>query len=516
MPVSAAGAVDTDVPIAAAAPPPAPTPEELAARQWLEDWHAFDARYVAPGAPASGDPEASRSAFQALLAAPIMQSLEFELRIQPSLAQWLLARLPGTRPLVDLAVDHFKWRQRENDHIAEGQDAAALGAIAGVNLVNRLLSGTHERRAAAAQLMKRVRRFGPSPMAYVEVVPDDVRALLQAARTSQPFLLTLFEPSAVRWWDRFLAKPRLPRPAFFFLGFLSFLAALVGPPWVQQPEQTAWMHWAAGIAVAAVGTALLWLWAILIDSPWHPQWRLGRITTLMSKWPSGWMPMTLVLVVIASVLPDHGLVDTLVWVAGAGLLLWARLFGGQLHITNTWGMNPLVMRLALRNLFQYAWLILGGWVALADQGVSPVLNALTVGILVFSIGEKRLTDAWERYRSKAQRCGFLAVIAVAAITLGVTVQMEPGLPDGQIGYLIAAMALYVLQWPAKQLLQPWAQQAHWYVLFIGWSVFNRMRPDDAVSTHSAEYGIELASAWIAIAAVLSLITTIDYDDGQGT
>ena len=367
---------------------------------------AFVALQQAATTPETPNPDTLRALLEACLTSPALENLSIQLEFEPAIVRFFAQTLPRTQSLLEMVIDHWKWRDRPR--------SAAGGAIAAlVGHADNLRS--LEQLQISAPRVSRALTLPPRPAwLWIQVVflglDVSVRQALEQFRNVAP---GIFDPAAQAWWSDFFTRPHL-RPVWLrAAGIVALLGCYVGSL-VGMDRDRLWLGVAlGGLAGALGGVAFAGLWLGLVD--W-PRYRLSGTRSAAPPWLRlGWAPAAGVACVLSILSPDGLPAMVGAFAVSLVLLSWAVIMApGFSDLT-----APPVMRriwaAIIINIPLGVWWTLNNLGPLAPPTI-PMSVVFIGTVVAFAIGQPLLWVEFMHGLTRGQQQQ--ARVAVAAIALG--------------------------------------------------------------------------------------------------
>ena len=388
-------------------PPPEMAPAPAAPPPALEQLRsAFVALQQAATTPETPNPDTLRALLEACLTSPALENLSIQLEFEPAIVRFFAQTLPRTQSLLEMVIDHWKWRDRPR--------SAAGGAIAALVGHADNLRSLEQLQISAPRVSRALTLQPRSAWLWIQVVflglDVSVQQALEQFRHVAP---GIFDAGAQAWWSDFFTRPHL-RPVWLrTAGIVALLGCYVGGL-VGMDRDRLWLGVAlGGLAGALGGVAFAGLWLGLID--W-PRYRLSGTRSAAPPWLRlGWAPAAGVACILSIVSPDGLPAMVGAFAVSLVLLSWAVIMApGFRDLT-----APPVMRriwaAIIINIPLGVWWTLNNLGPLAPPTIP--MSVIFIGTVVaFAIGQPLLWVEFMHDLTRGQQQQ--ARVAVAAIALG--------------------------------------------------------------------------------------------------
>jgi hypothetical protein len=354
--------------------------------------------------------EAILGALEALFVNPGAYEVETWLSLDQRLAALLLRTAPQSDEAARVSANRLGWR-RTDVRIARSKEVlTVVTRLADLDAVAALRSGATDESEALRILSGALaeswlaRRW--QGLAHARVV----RNFMVGALRSRPTLAASLNHTTATWWVNYLNRPRLDRSAALMIPLLS-LYAIVGLI-LHIGFNTALNDSSSRLlAMAALaGPIVIMAWLYVFKWPlWLTRKVLGNRPSLFAR--CGWSPASVVLVGVATAIPDTAPELAFVALGSFALLLWAIAAAGDSVVV------PGDFRTRLR-VACFAGVILVPWMGLVIWAFSaPIAVATITALSIQVIGLSRLMPVWALdVPSHLRHWSLIGMIALAAIS----------------------------------------------------------------------------------------------------
>jgi hypothetical protein len=369
---------------------------------------AFVALQQAAIAPKRPSPETLRVLLDSCLQSPALENLSIQLEFEPAVVRFFVQTLPRTQSLLEIVIEHWKWRERPLS--ASGTGIAAL--VSHADNLRRF-----ERLQASAPRAYRALAHSPRPLllwAQIVIFRLDnlVREALAEFRNVAP---GIFDPKAAAWWSHFFTRPHVRPGLIRGAGATALTGLLLGGAVGMDHGRVLVDAVAGGLAGALAGLAIAGLWLGLIE--W-PRYRLSTARSSASRrLRLGWAPACWITCVLCVLCPDTPTATVGALAVAIALVSWAIVMAPGVRAPTV---NSLLLRLWSAIVVNVP---LGMWWALLKTGpVAPPTGAMSVvfvgTLLAFAIGQPLLwVDFLHGLTVGVRQRARLAVAAVAIAAL---------------------------------------------------------------------------------------------------
>lgn len=396
-----------------------------------------------PGSDGRGAVEA----LEALLRGPAMDAIDTHARTEHWVAMLIHHGDQRSDQLIEPAIAYFRWDD-ERLRARGGPGELVLERRARLDEFRRL-------GRAGSQHADAFRVLNAKPVGWQRVknrlapgLADKVDHLLKKVRRDYPGMESAFDPDALAWWDRQLARTRTgPMTIWACLAGAVFAAGAspVGDFAALFPAQGQGWAFALAFLLAWGAWAAVFLGVVLFRL-YGFQWPREQFR---ARWPDapawarlGWAPASMALIVLAGVLPPSMGTSLAVLVAGLLLTSWARIAGDvdrrvfepaphaedgsrAVLLITPFRELPWRMRAGLAAAGLVLMWILAGWDIPSDRYVT-MAPAVLAALAAFVVGAGSLGGAWIAAGAGARRVGLAALglgwAAAAALVLASAVQ----------------------------------------------------------------------------------------------
>lgn len=272
---------------------PNPTPESADDRQFAGEQDDLLARQEALVIAIQAGPEGQRAAFDALLAAPALDSVAARASVENWLAGLIAASLPASDPLVVVAIHQFGW-----DDLPPGRTPSSIARLLQRREEGEFVAGiARPHTDLHVGYMALSKPPGPRWLRHLgalfSAAPAQTRAILGLADGPMPGILDWLDADAVAAWRDWNSKVRL-RLWMIFTMFPLAAVVLVGllqaSGWPEPVQQgVGLLAWGAPFGLLAV---LRWRqrWLNNWDRPdWqftHWPLSIAALPLLAALWPA--------------------------------------------------------------------------------------------------------------------------------------------------------------------------------------------------------------------------------------
>lgn len=454
---------------------------------------------------AMADPEVSQAdlieALNRVLTSPALESMAIHQRTETWLASLIANNAPGSDPLLDAAIDHFRWDVSRDVRSRVG--AAAVARREDLRFLAALRRPGHPMHAAYITLSRpkafwrrRLDRLTPG-------LRSQVATLLGELQGTHPSLIGSLDPASLARWRLRLALPDY--------GAVSFWSALCLPPALaliivnanafDAPFPVAFgIAWAAALAAVVAGQ-LAWLYGLVQP---RERWRQRRAHSASAWTRLGWAPTAILILAAAAAAPPTLAGGALLAVASLAVAAWAFITGAPDTRPGVWFGVPLPWQ--LRALFGPVYVCVF-WVFAARNGadldawaqMSPPLIGL---MFVWAVGANSLAGQWLRVSVTTRRIALIGMGAAAALSPLLLWWGARGSVEVSGGAATVAALALAHRTPAIQLGPAFARARELslrFGLFV-WSVVAA-----AAAPNEADALLLMAALWLLTAVALAVL-----------
>jgi hypothetical protein len=332
------------------------------------------------------DPSTLPLALNEILTSEAMNVVAVHERTEAWLASLISARAPRSDVLVEPAMRFFGWNDRKLTRVNDPalRVLKRNEALAFFRLLRR---SEHKHYETYLVLSSQPRAFSNRTTLRL---PNDVRVLLSILDRMQP-LPEDFDHESMAWWGNYFSKPQLPPGALW----LTFLAPPVVAFVLQAAQafgEPSWFTYLFSCLVTYVTSVLLAFGGLYaLRAIWA---RRSAGAGVVQGWlRSGWAPASILLVLVAGIVPPRPLVLGAVALLGTAIVYWAHAMGER-------DREPGRFRWEWRytvafGCLAFYWQLIGSDVSVAEW--AQLAFAFVTGAIAYGLGAKSLHDAW-RYR----------------------------------------------------------------------------------------------------------------------
>jgi hypothetical protein len=241
------------------------------------------------------------SLLDSILRSPLLERLDLLQQCEMQLAALFAGGAPATTAMLSAVAARFDWENREHQTSLSAETGIVIQQLARLRQLDQLRLGDTPESKAWRRLAAPPRPASRWIRAHVLHLTDAPEiALLRRLRFQHTELIDNLHAENVAWWNSFAARPQLS-----ILWMLSGLVlgsafALLLPTQTENNVLHAPAQWFLVIALSATAIAALKLY--VFDWPTallQRRWPTGPPTS----WALGWLPASIVLLLLASILP---------------------------------------------------------------------------------------------------------------------------------------------------------------------------------------------------------------------
>jgi hypothetical protein len=394
----------------AAGQPPAPIDQTMQDAATLyealvtalrRDDQSFDARVL-------------QSAFDDLIHSPALQRFDIYQRAEVAVADLLVHHIPRADPIIEAAIRHFEWQNREQEQSLPPAARGVLARLYDTQFLSSLGKSDPELAAAYQRLLDETPSRKHWLRSALFAKPREPE-MIELLRQRHPNLYNQIPPATLQWWQEFW---RRPRPSRLIIGFgltITVVLAFIylGRAAADQVSPGLLFVGLAGItATFALATfkmyALEWP-AYLLYERWRDE--------APAQIALGWLALALIVVFAAASAPESALFGWLVAALGAGAWMWATWIAGPVSLLDA--RTDLMQTRPMRALRLNA--ILLWWLAMISDTVArlswPAFIAVGFALWASGVGRPMQVHWFDRleWRERLAACGAGALVAIAAM-----------------------------------------------------------------------------------------------------
>lgn len=439
-----------------------------------------------PGA----EPAAIEAALAAVLASPAMETVAIAAQTEQRIAHLIAQNAPRADAVVRPAINAFRWSRERVRIRHDGLEDAVLDRDADIIFRNGLMRDQGPRRPAFLALTRPLNR-GPSwrDRCWPGFEPA-MRAVL-AEINRRPSLRADVDPETLAAWEERLGRPHLSPLVLW----IAVLAPLVPAPLglMTSPLMALGIYMMGAATYLAVSS--LWIFGVLpLRRSWRETWEWRA--PIWAR--AGWAPLSLALLLLASLAPVNAWATAGVGLCAAALALWA-VVTSEVEVDPSPKAWPLPLRLVVGQSVLVVWW--GFLMVVAPEATPPAATAAFIGAVVASAaGASSLPILWYRWTVRPLRFALILALSGAAVWTALQL-LDPREATGGAALAAAATAAVIFAHrPAAGGLGPTALQ--WRYRIQAFSLF----PMVGAGT---ELGwLKISGLWLLAGVVVALIGAV--------
>ncbi|TCS13297.1 J domain-containing protein [Caulobacter sp. BK020] len=398
--------------------------------------------------PTDDAPARLEASLAAIVASPAMEVLAVAVHTEQHIAHLIADNAPRSDPLVRPAINAFRWSRDRTGLHGGGVIEAVLDRDADIIFRSGLLRDQGPRRPAFLALTRPLNR-GPSwrDRCWPGFEPAMRAVLAEIGR--RPSLRADVDPETLTAWEERLTRPHLSPLVLWIAALIPLIPAPLG---LMTSPLTALGLYMMG-AAACLAVSSLWIFGVLpLRRAWGETWAWRA--PIWAR--AGWAPLSLALLLLASLAPANAWATAGIGLCAAALALWA-VVTSEVDADPSPKAWPLPLKLLVGQSVLVVWW--GFLMTVAPEATPPAATVAFAGAMIASAaGASSLPILWYRWTIRPLRFALILALAGAAIWTALQL-LDPREATGGAAMAAAATAAVILAHrPAAGGLGPTALQ----------------------------------------------------------